>query len=142
MKVHISSLIVIGILLVSGCTTNPSVKTDDWSTIGVGQQPDPEVIQPIIEEDIRSRMIDPDSTRFTNWSELFKDINAGKKEPVGIWSLCVDVTGKYKMCEYGCARTWVVGIRDMKVVSLENAVDNIESHKYRSWCNDNIPSDR
>jgi hypothetical protein len=139
MKVYISSLIVIGILLVSGCTTNPSVKSDDWSTAGAVQKPELGELQSIIEEDIRARMIEPDSTRFTNWSELFKDKDADKIEPGGVWSLCVDVTGKYRMCEFGCARTWVVGIREMKVVSLNGAVDNIESHKHRSWCNDNIP---
>jgi len=143
MKVYISALVVSSILLVPGCTTNPyDDKIDDWSVVDAGPKPELEAIQPIIEEDIRSKMNDPESTRFTNWSEIFKDINTDKKEPRGVWSLCVDVNSKYRMCEYGCARTWVVDIRDMKVVSLNYAADNIESNKHRGWCNDSILSHR
>ena len=142
MKVYLSALVVFSILLVSGCTTNPSDKIDGRSTVNADQKPVLKAIQKIIEEDIRSKMIDPESTRFTNWSEIFKVIDTDKNEPRGVWSLCVDVTGKYRMCEYGCARTWVVDIRDMKVVGLNTAVDNIESNKHRSWCNDSILSHR
>jgi hypothetical protein len=96
---------------------------EDWPAIDCGPKPDMAVLQPEVESRISESLIDPESARFTGWTEPFKSLNSFlSTDPIeGIWQFCVNVNAKNRFGGYVGASTFMVKVRDDQILSIDGS---------------------